>query len=227
MLLTDYEKMFRFILEDRGFKSAASAARDIGMTRANFNTLLKTRNLIKPSYISAIEDLGYDLRIDLIRRLPDNQYKHSRAESNRLYNLTCQAENGIIPDPIVTYEVRRGRHTVSMPEYMNNRFITIPAKSMYEKIPADDLSGMETVYSTSELSEARRFINENKASCTTQQNMKQYSHCILTFDILLLVKVSDPVVVGKTTVYDRKEEVVTYYIQNLPYERRKALADQE
>ena len=55
MLLTDYEKMFRFILEDRGFKSAASAARDIGMTRANFNTLLKTRNLIKPSYISLIE----------------------------------------------------------------------------------------------------------------------------------------------------------------------------
>lgn len=227
MLLTDYEKMFRFILEDRGFKSAASAARDIGMTRANFNTLLKTRNLIKPSYISAIEDLGYDLRIDLVRRLPDNQYKHSRAESNRLYNLTCQAENGIIPDPVVTYEVRRGRMRVSMPEFMNNRFVTIPAKSMFEKIPDDDLAGLEKVYSTSELSEARRFVNENKASCTTLQDMKQYSHCILTFDILLLIKVSAPVVIGKTTLYERKEEIMTYYIQNLPYERRKALAEQE
>lgn len=227
MLLTDYEKMFRFILDDRGFKTGAAAARDIGMTRANFNSLLKTRNMIKPSYISAIEALGYDMKIDLVRRLPDNQYKHSRAESNRLYNLTCQSENGIIPDPVVTYEVRRGRIKVSMPEFMNNRFVTIPARSMFDKIPDDDLAGLEKVYSTAELPEARRFINENKASCTTMQDMKQYSHCILTFDILLLVKVSDPVVIGKTTLYDRKEEIVTYYIQNLPYERRKALAEQE
>lgn len=221
MLLTDPVKMIQFVVNDRGFKSVSEAARTAGMSRQNLDAMMKTRSMINKSYIDAFERLGYDIKFDLVRRLSDEEYKNSRSDANRIFNMISTQDEFDIPQPTVRYEIRRTTATISYPK-LNDRFNQITGKYLFGRMTEEDWNTFQTVASFDSFREAQIEGMKLRKTCVTTQDFVPNVKCDITFDVLITVKVTDEFWIGDKKVSDKQEKILTHFVKYLsPYERRE------
>lgn len=106
MLLTDFKKELRDGLADRGFRSMLAAANSIGVSSQHFTSTLLGSPVVRPAALKMLENLGYDVEVRLVRRLPEDEYMTEEQASVTAHELDLSED----PEAVSTiYRVRCGK----------------------------------------------------------------------------------------------------------------------
>ena len=77
MIRNDLKKDLLACFQSRGMKNFGEGAKKIGMSRQRLHAVYNLKNIIRPTFVSVLEKLGYDIEINFIRTLPPEEYEQN------------------------------------------------------------------------------------------------------------------------------------------------------
>lgn len=74
MIRNDLKNDLLACFQSRGMKNFYEGAKKLGMTRQRLHSVYDMKNIIRPTFVSVLEKLGYDIEIKFVRTLPPEEY---------------------------------------------------------------------------------------------------------------------------------------------------------
>lgn len=106
MLRTDFRKELYDGVAARGYKNLLAAANALGVSQQHFNSTMLGSPVVRPAAIKMLEQLGYDVEVKLVRRLPEDEYLPEE-QTDRISHRIAQISTG--NDPETIYRIRMGK----------------------------------------------------------------------------------------------------------------------
>ena len=184
MILNDIKKDYEACIAARGYKSPAKAAADLGLTRQALTSICDGSHFIRKSAIRTLEQLGYDIRVEFVRNLPESEYVCSAEDEARQH----QVYKAIRDSSRRLYTIRYGTISLANLKKSNTDMRSVFSGKYLISAYGYDLSSLGVVLECNEMTEAESVFRKYKKECRTSYKPSDSSSRTydVTFDIVVL-----------------------------------------
>lgn len=186
MIINDIGKDYEACIAARGYDSPTKAAQDLGLTRQALYSIIDGSHFIRASAIRTLEQLGYDIRIEFVRNLPDSEYvcaAEDEAKLHQVYSAKRDSERR-------SYTILHGIITMNGLQKHDSDMRSIFSGKKLISALGEDRSLMFPVAEFNSADKAEAEFKTMKKSCSTSCTVVSEPPRIyeVTFDALILVE---------------------------------------
>lgn len=184
MILNNIQKDYEACIAARGYKSPAKAAADLGLTRQALQSICDGSHFIRKSAVRTLEQLGYDIRVEFVRNLPESEYVCPAEDERHTHQVYMASRD----ESRRLYTIRKGTVSLSNLQKRDSDMRSVFSGKSLISAYGYELNTLPVLAECNISNEAEAFFKAQKKECKTTYKIVSTSPRLydVTFDILAL-----------------------------------------